>query len=122
MINPRPPSPFNIQHLSNQKNFKPVQDAVSTQRGTCLIYFTRDPTFIFLLLMDGKAISLPRKDNYLKCRCVALHSLATQLAEITPLENSSIIYQIKDNRSVLEKSGLLPSRESLPYVSNFQFN
>lgn len=51
--------------------------------------------------------------------CCTSQLSAPQLAEITPLENRSIIYQIKDNRSVLEMPGLLQTAEYS--VSNFQF-
>ena len=33
MINPRPPAPFNIQHLNNQKNAKSVKDAAKHSEG-----------------------------------------------------------------------------------------
>ena len=113
MINPRPPSPFNIQHLSNQNNFKSVKDAVKHPQGYMFNLLYYRPNINFPLINGWKSNFSAKEGQLFKMQmCCTSQLSATQLAEIMPLENRSIIYQIKDNRSVLEMSGLLQRVEN----------
>lgn len=64
MINPRPPPPFNIQHLSAQKNFKSVKDAVKHPKEYMfnLLYYRPN---IHFPLINGWKNNFPAKEGQL---------------------------------------------------------